>query len=77
MELNIGSIFRHFKGNSYIIEQLAKDANTQENMVIYRALYGNKEVWVRSESDFKAIVDINRKDNITGQRLRFEEITEL
>jgi hypothetical protein len=40
MELTMGAIFRHFKGRYYIIEGLAKDANTQENLVIYRALSG-------------------------------------
>lgn len=45
-------------------------------MVVYRSLYGDKKVWIRSISDFRAEVDIDRKDNITGQRWRFEEVIE-
>lgn len=76
-ELVVGGIFRHFKGNYYIIEALAKDANTQENMVVYRALYGNKMVWVRAVANFMGRVEEGRVDNITGQEFRFEEVSEV
>ena len=46
----IGRMFRHFKGNLYRLEGFAKDSETQEEMVVYRALYGDGGLWVRSAS---------------------------
>ena len=46
----IGRMFRHFKGNLYRLEGFAKDSETLEEMVVYRALYGDGGLWVRSAS---------------------------
>ena len=46
MQIKIGK-YRHFKGNEYEVLYIAKHSETQEEMVVYRALYGEKEVWVR------------------------------
>ena len=39
--------YRHFKGGEYEVLCIAKHSETQEEMVVYRALYGRGEVWVR------------------------------
>ena len=39
--------YRHFKGKEYEVIALAKHSETLEDLVVYRALYGNGEVWVR------------------------------
>lgn len=39
--------YRHFKGNEYEVIALAKDSETQEDIVVYKALYGDGEIWVR------------------------------
>lgn len=39
--------YRHFKGNEYELLYLAKHSETQEDMVVYRALYGERGIWVR------------------------------
>lgn len=39
--------YRHFKGNEYEVLFVAKNSETLEEMVVYRALYGEHEVWVR------------------------------
>ncbi|MBQ7792767.1 MAG: DUF1653 domain-containing protein, partial [Clostridia bacterium] len=39
--------YRHFKGNEYEVLQIAKHSETLEEMVVYRALYGEYSVWVR------------------------------
>ena len=39
--------YRHFKGNEYEVLYIAKHSETMEEMVVYRALYGEKGVWVR------------------------------
>jgi len=39
--------YRHFKGNEYEVIAVAKHSETLEEMVVYRALYGEGGVWVR------------------------------
>ncbi|MBR2029209.1 MAG: DUF1653 domain-containing protein [Oscillospiraceae bacterium] len=46
MEIKPGK-YRHFKGNEYEVLYVAKHSETLEEMVVYRALYGEKGVWVR------------------------------
>ena len=43
----VGRTFRHFKGNLYRLEGFAKDSETLEEMAVYRALYGERGLWVR------------------------------
>ena len=43
----IGRAFVHFKGGRYRLEGFAKDSETLEEMVVYRALYGEGGLWVR------------------------------
>ena len=45
-EIKLGK-YRHFKGGEYEVLALALHSETQEEMVVYRALYGDKKVWVR------------------------------
>ena len=49
MEIKQGK-YRHFKGNEYEVLYIAKNSETLEDMVVYRALYGEGEVWVRPAS---------------------------
>lgn len=46
MEIKLGK-YRHFKGNEYEVTGIAKHSETLEEMVIYRALYGEGGYWVR------------------------------
>ena len=69
-KLAVGNIYKHYKGWYYIVEALAKCAETKENMVVYRALYGNKQIWVRPVKEFIGEVD--------GKGYyRFEEVTSI
>lgn len=45
-EIKLGK-YRHFKGNEYEVIGTANHSETLEKMVVYRALYGEKEIWVR------------------------------
>ena len=39
--------YRHFKGNEYEVIAVARHSETEEPMVVYRALYGSRGIWVR------------------------------
>ena len=39
--------YRHFTGNEYRVLGIAKHSETQEELVVYQALYGTQELWVR------------------------------
>lgn len=56
-QLQIGRVYRHFKGDYYLVEALAKDSETGEPCVIYRKLYGDGGLWVRPLSMFLSKVD--------------------
>ena len=55
-EIKIGR-YRHFKGNEYEVLHLARHSETEEEMVVYRALYGDFSVWVRSASMWNETVE--------------------
>lgn len=40
-------IYRHYKGNEYELIAIANHSETLEKMVVYKALYGKGEIWVR------------------------------
>lgn len=51
--------YRHFKGNEYQVLHLAKHSETQEIMVVYQALYGERDIWVRPASMWNETVERN------------------
>ncbi|MBE7060001.1 MAG: DUF1653 domain-containing protein [Ruminococcaceae bacterium] len=51
MEIKLGR-YRHFKGNEYELLGVAKHSETLEEYVIYRALYGDKGLWIRPKEMF-------------------------
>lgn len=67
-EITLGK-YRHFKGNEYEVIGFAKDSETTEKVVIYKALYGDNETWVRPYDMFKETIT---RDGKTFKR--FEKI---
>lgn len=67
-----GKTFRHFKGDLYLVENFVTHSETQEEMVLYRALYGDCGLFVRPYDMFIEEVP-EEKINPTGQKYRFEE----
>ena len=64
-----GKRYRHFKGNEYLVLYMAKHSETEEDMVVYQALYGERGIWVRPLSMF--LEKIERDGKLIN---RFEEI---
>lgn len=64
MEIKPGK-YRHFKGNLYEVIGVASHSETLEEMVVYRALYGQGGLWVRPAAMWTEIAD---KDGYHGPR---------
>ena len=56
-ELEIGAVYKHFKGNLYLVEDVAKHSETGEIYVVYRQMYGDKSLWIRPLDMFLEEVD--------------------
>ncbi len=69
MEIKPGK-YRHFKGNLYQVIGTASHSETLEDMVVYRALYGEHGLWVRPAAMWNEIVD---KDGYHGPRFQYVE----
>ena len=67
MELKAGK-YRHFKGMEYEVIGIARHSETEEPMVVYRALYGEGGLWVRPLSMWKEQVD---RDDYHGPRFAY------
>lgn len=60
--------YRHFKGGEYEVVGLAKNSETMEEMVVYRALYGERGLWVRPASMWNETVE---RDGKTFRRFTY------
>ena len=57
MQLEIG-LYKHYKGNMYEVYMTAQHSETEEWMVVYKALYGEKGMWVRPYEMFVEEVEV-------------------
>lgn len=67
----ITGIYRHYKGNMYEVIGVAAHSETLEPMVVYRALYGERELWARPAAMWSQSVETPR-----GEVTRFTYIGE-
>jgi hypothetical protein len=63
-------IWRHYKGNEYDVLGVATHSETREELVVYRARYGERELWARPKTMFLESVDVDGK-----KRPRFEFVS--
>ena len=68
-EIKLGK-YRHFKGEEYEVLGFAKHSETCETYVIYRALYGDRETWIRPLSMWNERVE---RDGKIFQRFTYIE----
>lgn len=80
-EVIAGAIYRHFKGNHYVVVGVAIDSDTKEEVVVYKC--HKTHIWFKKYGEmmftrtFESWFDdvSNRQDNVTKQTQRFEKIT--
>lgn len=75
MKVEVGSIYKHFKGHKYKVLMIVKDASTLEEMVVYENIEDKTLVWVRPLLEFISKVD-KVKYPMVLQEYRFEKVND-
>lgn len=70
-ELKINGIYKHFKGDYYLVIDIANCSETKEKYVVYRRLYGAGSLWIRPVDMFFSEVDHEKYPNVK-QKYRFK-----
>lgn len=60
-KLKTNCIYQHFKGNYCLVLDVAKDSETLQDVVVYKELHSNLQVWVRPLQMFLETVEFNGK----------------
>lgn len=71
-DLKINGIYRHYKGDKYIVLDVATHSETGEELVIYRALYGENKLYARPKKMFLSEIEPEKLRPGLEQKHRFE-----
>ena len=63
-KLQINRIYRHFKGDYYLVVGTCFDSEENEEYVLYRSLYGNGKLWARKKDNFLGEVNHQKYPNV-------------
>ncbi len=75
MEVIKNRIYRHFKGDYYIVVDVAQHSETDEKLVIYRTLYGDGKLYARPYEMFMSKVDREKYPDVEQEyRFQLQEI---
>ena len=66
-------LYRHYKGNDYRVIGLARHSETEEPLVVYQALYGERGLWVRPAAMFSETVEVDGKRVPRFRRIEEEQ----
>ena len=70
-EVKINGVYKHFKGDYYLVVDIANHSETKEQYVVYRQLYNDGKLWIRPLNMFTSEVDHEKYPNVK-QKYRFE-----
>ena len=73
-EVKVHRIYRHFKGNLYLVEDIAIGSEDDREYVVYRALYGENKLYIRDKKMFLSLVDKDKYPDVK-QKYRFELVS--
>ena len=76
MQVLKNRVYRHFKGNYYLVVDLAINNEDDSEYVIYRALYGDGQLYVRPKHDFTGLTDTLKYPDAT-QKYKFELVNKI
>ena len=71
-KIEIGKIYKHFKGHIVKVVNFAEHTETSENLVIYMHL-GTNKIWARPYDMFNSLIDKEKYPNV-DQKYRFESV---